>query len=429
MRLRKLLVGKDRPSGEAVRSCMEQGAQFNWMTQQGRQSSNDTAISMSLARGLHEALDVILDYTGKVAPPKNGSFFEMALGSVKIPTSAGDFKKCVASLCAHGYAFGDEESSSFVLARAFDLDMSKHAKILLDAGAIGPCESPRIAALTLQAAMGMEGGVKMLLDAASPHQKEVFGACWWGSIVNVEMQDDKDDIITQGLALSPPSIQAQDHIVCRRPALLLDMINLGCKIHSHGPMEDSNETFLHQEKGSSHDSNEPFWRRNKHAMFDLMKGECDRSGFALGHPSPTDGSHWLSHMVLHENLVLGESWAKVASDARVRQILPALVAAGENMDAVDHRGYTAGWYILLDLIENPSSHSPSKIQGWLDVVRDFELYAAPVVVGGESVPFLEAHEGQMAAFLGRHGLLEHAQAAALERTTRVANARHSARRI
>ena len=234
----------------------------------------------------------------------------------------------------------------------------------------------------------------------------------------MQVGDDMPYILSTGLSLSQPASEDQDYLANNRPDLLAALINAGLAIQSFAPVDEWESA-----------TPEPFWRRNPHAMFKLLDGKCDPSAFVLDQPSPRDGTNWLSFMALHQNLVEKKTYTSVDPVVETRRILPQAVAAGLDVNAVDHRGYTAGWYILLDLIENTNRHPVAHVKAWLELVKDFELYAAPVVVGGEDLPFLEAHEGQMANFLGRHGLLEQAQAATLQRTVVPSVGRPNARRI
>lgn len=418
MQLRKLLTGKSRPSAQSVRQAMEEGAQFNWMTQQGKQSNNETAISMALTRGYHEALDVILDYAGSPRPPKGGSFFEMALGSARSPSSVEDFSGCVKVLLRHGYGFEDDVSAT-TLATAMDRDMVDHARVLIASGALGACDRLMVAENILVAAMSMKGGARLLVEHATPEQREVFSLIWWKCAKPADLlAEDEDYVISKGLEYSIPGQELQDYIASNRPSLLRGMIRNGMPIQTMAPLNEW-ET----------DGCEPFWRRLPNAMFGLVHEDVDLAGFGLDRPSTREGMNWLSYMALHENLTEKKTYSSVDHLQETRRMLPLMQKAGLDVALTDHRGYTAGWYILLDLIENEKRHSPAHIKQWVELVRDFKLYLAPVMVGGEPVAFLEAHEGQMGRFLDRHGLREQAEADLLNQTSPAANARPGLRRI
>ena len=417
MQLRKLLTGKSRPSQAAVRQVMEAGAQFNWMSQQGKQSSNDTAMSLALARGYHEALDVVLEYAGSPRPPKGSSFFEMALGSVRTPSSAQDFAGSVEALLRHGYDFEDEVSGT-ALAAAMDRDMVEHARILIQAGALSACNQLKVGEVILSAAMGMKGGTAMVMEGAKPREREVFALLWWKSAKSAHLGEDLDYIASQGLALSKPDAQMQDYIASNRPELMRSLIRNGMPIPTMAPLNEWEPEVC-----------EPFWRRVPHAMFGLLEEGLRVDDFSFDRASTREGMNWLSYMVLHENLTEKKSYSSVDHLKETRRLLPLMQEGGLDVSAVDHRGYTAGWYILLDLIENQKRHSPAHVKEWVELVRDFKLYVAPVLVDGERVPFLEAHEGQMGRFLDQHGLRQQAEADLLNHASTPAVGRPNMRRI
>lgn len=396
--LSALMNGPAEPGLQEVQTCLLAGAQAGWLTQKGTPSATPNALAMAVGKGWVETARVLIAHFGRLAPQRGRSMFGVALGEGTDPNPKV-FAAMVDLLMAANYPLLDPaEAKNYTLCRAFHHGLA-FARPLLDAGALQSLQEPVSFLAVLASALSQKGGLTLLLQHATKKEELALAQVWWGAHNNRQDRPDLDDYAREGLRLSPPDLEESRKITKDNPTLRAQIAYQGLPLPEKLPKEDWDAEDIGF-----------FWQVFSDQICDLLKQPAPVPGLDLSTVDDT-GCNWLMARVKADEIDPENYDARRGSSYKFRAVMPQAMAAGLDPACRDLDGKTLGWHIISELAKLNEGDRRANTEGWLELVRNFNLWSYPILVSAQEVSLIEDPSLNMKSALTALGVWDEAVSA------------------